>query len=100
MNLIICDMKIFPTKSEYHLKEHHIFDRLGKQILFNVGTMFFYEVTPLVCDIITLLEKDGGTDPLKALKDKYSGAGKRKKELMNPKIIMLSFYVLYNKENV
>jgi uncharacterized protein len=64
-------MKIFPQKSEYHIKEHHIFNRLGKHILFNVDTMLFYEVTPAVYDIITLLEKDDGADLVKALKDKY-----------------------------
>jgi uncharacterized protein len=64
-------MKIFPGKSEYHITEHHLFDRMGKHILFNVGTMLFYEVTSLVCDIIRLLEKDGAADPVRALKDKY-----------------------------
>ena len=41
--------------NEPHIAESHLFSRLGKTILFNVDTMLFYEVTPVVADLMTLL---------------------------------------------
>ncbi len=64
-------MGIFNKQTEYKIVEHYLFNRLGKNILFNVKTMLFYEVTPLVCEIVKLLEKNNKADPLRALKDKY-----------------------------
>lgn len=58
-------------KTDFHLSEHHLFSMFGKHILFNVGTMLFYEVTPLISDMVTLLAS-GQAHPLKALKKKYS----------------------------
>ncbi len=64
-------MAFFNKKTEYNLVEHYLFNRLGKDILFNVKTMLFYEVTPPVCEIIKILEKNNKIDLFKVLKDKY-----------------------------
>lgn len=63
--------------TDYHLSEHHIFKRIGKAVLFNVETMLFYEVMPLVYDLVTLLSNNN-SDPIKSLKRKY-----RKAEIEN-----------------
>jgi uncharacterized protein len=41
----------------YHLAEHHLFQRFGKHILFNVETMLYYEVTPIASNVIMSFEK-------------------------------------------
>lgn len=43
---------------EYHLAEHHLFQRLGKLMLFNVETMLFYEINPIVSDLIVCFQKN------------------------------------------
>ena len=58
-------------KTEYSQVEFHLFQRFGKSILFNVETMLFYVVTPLVYDLVTQLSSNGRKDPLKTLKKKY-----------------------------
>jgi uncharacterized protein len=65
-------------KSGYHLSEHHVFNRLGKHIVFNVETMLFYEVTPLVHDLMAYLSGPNNSDPVKALRSKYA-----KREIIN-----------------
>lgn len=56
-----------------NIAEHHLFNRLGKTILFNGETMLFYEVTPLVFDLMTLLAQDSALDnPVRHLQEKYS----------------------------
>ncbi|MEN6439254.1 MAG: SPASM domain-containing protein [Syntrophobacter sp.] len=40
---------------KYRLVEHHLFTHFERHILFNVKTMLFYEVTPLVRDLILRL---------------------------------------------
>lgn len=55
----------------YHLKEHHLFQRFDKQILFNGETMLFYEVTPTVSDLVSSLEKNPEVDPVAPLRKKY-----------------------------
>ena len=55
----------------YSLSEFHHFSLFGKTILFNVRSMFFYEVTPVISDVVALVSKDGEKDPVKALKQKY-----------------------------
>jgi uncharacterized protein len=56
------------------LAEHHVFEMLGKIILFNVQSMLFYEVTPLVRDLVGALSASPRIDPVKSLKGTY---GKR-----------------------
>lgn len=58
-------------EAEYFQAEFHLFQRFGKNILFNVETMLFYEVTPLVCDLVPHLGGNGHQDPVKILKKKY-----------------------------
>jgi uncharacterized protein len=58
-------------KIEYNLAEHHLFRKFDRQILFNVETMLFYEVTPVVHDIISILSRDHASDPIKTLKKQY-----------------------------
>ena len=53
------------------LAEFHLFQRFGKNILFNVETMLFYEVTPLVYRLVSQLSTNGHQDPIKILKSKY-----------------------------
>ena len=55
----------------YHLAEHHLFGRFDKQILFNVETMLFYEVTPVVSDVVASLEKSPEADPVAQLGKRY-----------------------------
>lgn len=40
------------------IAELHLFQRLGKTILFNCETMLFYEVTPVVYQLVHLLRQD------------------------------------------
>ena len=65
-------------KNDYHLAEFHLFSMFGKNILFNVETMLFYEVTPIVYDLVALLSKTEIDDPIKFLKRQY-----RKEEIKN-----------------
>ena len=58
-------------ETEYSQAEFHLFQRFGKNILFNVETMLFYEVTPLVYDLVTQISTNGRKDPVKTLKRKY-----------------------------
>ena len=46
----------------YQLAEYHLFQRLGKLILFNVETMLFYEVDPVISDAITCFEQAPDAD--------------------------------------
>ena len=57
--------------TDYRLAEFHLFRMFGKSILFNVETMLFYEVAPLVYDLVTLLSRDNDNDPMKSLKKQY-----------------------------
>ena len=43
----------------------------GKDILFNVETMLFYEITPLVYEMVTMLSKNNNGDPIQSLEGKY-----------------------------
>lgn len=54
-----------------HLAEVHVFERLGRRILFHVASQLFYEITPLVAELIQALEAPGATDPLRALTHRY-----------------------------
>ncbi len=54
-----------------HLAEHHLFELFGKRILFNVETMLYYEVTPVVSKIIMSFEKSPDADFASSLKKKY-----------------------------
>lgn len=56
---------------QYQLAEHHLFQRFGKHILFNVETMLYYEVTPVVSNFITSLKKNGDADHVTTLGKKY-----------------------------
>lgn len=58
-------------KNDCHLAEYHLFRMFGKNILFNVETMLFYEITPLACDLVALLSKADSNDPVKLLKKRY-----------------------------
>lgn len=58
-------------ETRYSQAESHLFQRFDKNILFNVETMLFYEVTPLVRDLVTRLSTNGRLDPVKILKKKY-----------------------------
>lgn len=58
----------------YHLVDHHLFHRFGKDILFNVESMLFYEVTPVVADLVPHLQNSPSKDPVKALKRNYPKA--------------------------
>ncbi|HQG25262.1 MAG TPA: SPASM domain-containing protein [Syntrophorhabdus sp.] len=56
----------------YQLAEYHLFQRLGKLILFNVETMLFYEVDPVISDAITCFEQAPDADIPALLRKKYS----------------------------
>jgi uncharacterized protein len=47
----------------------------GKDILFNVESMLFYEVTPLVKDLVSLLSSDGSADPVRSLEGRFPKSG-------------------------
>jgi len=55
----------------YHLTEHHLFQRFGKNILFNIETMLFYEATPVVSDLVSSLVKSPEADPVAQLRKRY-----------------------------
>ena len=55
----------------YQLVEHHLFERFGKQILFNIETMLFYEATPVVSDLVSSLAKNPEADPVEQLRKRY-----------------------------
>jgi len=52
--------------------ESHIFTMFGKDILFNVETMLFYEVTPVVRDIFQLMSQSGSLNPREVLKSRHN----------------------------
>ena len=56
-----------------HLAEHHLFELFGKRILFNVETMLYYEVTPVVSKIIMSFEKSPDADFASSLKKNTNG---------------------------
>ena len=58
----------------YSLSEHHLFERFGKTILFNVATMLFYEITPVAAGILACVSANPDADPRRALKGKFSRA--------------------------
>ncbi len=60
--------------ADYQSAEFHLFKMFGKNILFNVDTMLFYEVSPVVYDIADLLSDPGHTDPALSLKSSYPEA--------------------------
>jgi uncharacterized protein len=55
----------------YQFAEFHHFRMFGKNLLFNVETMLFYEVTPVVYDLVTLLSSVTDNDPVESLKTQY-----------------------------
>jgi len=59
---------------DYHASEFHLFRMFDKNILFNVETMLFYEVSPVVYDIADLLSDPGHPDPVTSLKTRYPEA--------------------------
>ncbi|HBI16075.1 MAG TPA: hypothetical protein DDY20_11265 [Desulfobulbaceae bacterium] len=66
-------MKDIPDPPDPHIAEHHLFSRLGKTILFNCETMLFYEVTPVVSDLVSLLSQESPPeDPVRLLQAKYA----------------------------
>ena len=67
-------MKPIPQVSESHL-----FTMFGKDILFNVETILFYEVSPVVRDIFQLISRSGSLNPQKVLKSRYREAETGKK---------------------
>lgn len=56
---------------EYQIAEFHVFRMFQKNILFNVDTMLFYEVTPIVYDLVTLLSDTANDDPIGFLTGQY-----------------------------
>ena len=58
-------------ETQYSQAEFHLFQKLGKSILFNVETLLCYEVTPVVEDLVTRLSTNGRRNPVQALKRKY-----------------------------
>jgi uncharacterized protein len=72
-------------KHDYSLSEHHLFNMFGRDILFNVDTMLFYEVTPLLRDLLGALSDKDNQDPVKSLKRKY-----RKTEIDNALLYLLN----------
>jgi uncharacterized protein len=71
-------------KPEYSLAEHHLFTMFGRDILFNVDTMIFYEVTPLLRDLVGALSDEVNPDPAGSLKSRY-----RKTEIDNALLYLL-----------
>jgi len=51
--------------------ESHLFTMFGKDILFNVETMLFYEVTPVVRDIFQLMSQSASLNPREVLKSRH-----------------------------
>ena len=58
----------------YKLSEYHLFELFNKNILFNVDTMLFYEVTPMVSDLMNFLSAHPGKNPVRNLKKKHPKA--------------------------
>ena len=58
-------------KTDYHHAECHLFRMFDKNILFNVETMLFYEITPLVYEMVTMFSKNNNSDPIQSLEGKY-----------------------------
>ena len=56
----------------FEFAEHHLFTIFKKHILFNVETMLFYEVTPVIRDMVVLLESDPSIDPVAELTGRYT----------------------------
>lgn len=56
---------------DLNLAEFHHFRRFGKNIIFNVETMLFYEVSPVVYAIADLLAEEFPPDPIPSLKNDY-----------------------------
>jgi uncharacterized protein len=50
--------------ADYQVAELHAFSRLGRRILFNVETLLAYEVSPVVFDMVALLNDPSHTDPV------------------------------------
>lgn len=55
----------------YRTAEFHLFRMFDKNILFNVDTMLFYEVSPVVYDIASLLADAEHPDPVSSLKNRH-----------------------------
>ncbi len=53
------------------LAEVHVFERLGRQILFDVASQLFYEITPLVAELIAALATPDSGDPARSLAYRY-----------------------------
>ncbi len=56
------------------LSEHHLFRLFEKDLLFNVKTLLFYEVTPLINDLMVFLSECPNDDPVKHLKKVHKKA--------------------------
>ncbi len=52
------------------LAEVHAFERLGRHVLFDVASMAFWEVSPIVHDVVRALAEDGDRD-LRGLAGRY-----------------------------
>ncbi len=59
-------------QGDYSVAEFHLFSMFDKSILFNVDTMLFYEVSPIVYDIAGLLSDVSHPDPVTSLKNSFS----------------------------
>lgn len=57
--------------ADYRTAEFHLFRMFDKNILFNVDTMLFYEVSPVVYDIASLLADAEHPDPVSSLKNRH-----------------------------
>lgn len=57
--------------ADYTIAEFHLFRMFGKNILFNVDTLLFYEVSPVVYDIANLLSDPDPPDPVSSLTNRY-----------------------------
>lgn len=58
--------------TDHQTAEFHCFKRLGKPILFNVETLLAYEVSPVVFDVVNLLNDATPTDPTGELTRRHS----------------------------
>jgi len=59
-------------QGDFDVAEFHLFCMFDKNILFNVDTMLFYEVLPVVRDLAGLLSEAAHPDPVGALRRSYS----------------------------
>jgi len=55
----------------YQTVEFHHFHRLDKRVLFNVETLQAYEITPVVFDVVSLLNNPVQPDPINELTGRY-----------------------------